>query len=253
MTDYKITETEKAAHHLQALADRPNAMTSYKRGKLSADGMKKLFDDNFDFVSDKHNKLGEALEAEHDDRVMKHDALEEKHDELAAEHDALEAKHNELEKSHEKTAAQVETLIGEPINRIWPIGAVYISFNKQDPAELFGGTWTAIASDKFLMTTKSTSGTNGGSKFHNHAIGEARANAYFDESLSSLMYATGFTTDSGGIFQEYNTNEYAYFGGGLVENFGEGSSRSGIKVEGNTASTNTLPPYITVFMWRRIA
>ena len=250
MADYKITDTEKAAHHLQALADRPNAMTSYKQGKLSADGMKKLFDDNLDFLAEKHNKLGEELEAEHDDRVAKHNELEMKHDELAAEHNALEAKHDELEQSHKKTAAQVETLISESINRIYPIGAVYISFEATSPSDLFGGSWEAIDEGRFLMASKKASGNTGGNKNHLHEMWMAAANMNVDSS-GNLNYRELYAYDKNETFMSYTYNKSVPINTYAYESQGE--EIFGVRVIGTTDHSDHTPPYVTVYMWRRIA
>jgi prefoldin subunit 5 len=53
----RITDQEKQAKLIQNLADRPNAMSSYGRAKMSAEDVKKAFDDQFILVVDKHNVL----------------------------------------------------------------------------------------------------------------------------------------------------------------------------------------------------
>jgi uncharacterized protein YoxC len=53
----RITDQEKQARLIQNLADRPNAMSSYGRAKMSAEDVKKAFDDQFILVVDKHNVL----------------------------------------------------------------------------------------------------------------------------------------------------------------------------------------------------
>lgn len=46
---------------------------------------------------------------------------------------------------------------------IYPVGAIYISYDSTSPATLFGGTWTAI-NGRFLLAQNSTytAGSTGG-------------------------------------------------------------------------------------------
>ena len=55
---------------------------------------------------------------------------------------------------------------GLDLDKIWPIGSVYISVNSTDPSSLFGGKWEQLK-DRFLLGcgTK-TNGTTGGEEFH---------------------------------------------------------------------------------------
>lgn len=58
-----VTEDERGRMHFSGnVSDRPNAMTSYKTAKMSAEQLKQLFDDRFDFLADKHNALIEAID-----------------------------------------------------------------------------------------------------------------------------------------------------------------------------------------------
>ena len=60
--DSYITEEERKALLIQNLADRPNAMSSYGRAKMSAEDLKKAFDDQFILVVDRHNLLHKIVE-----------------------------------------------------------------------------------------------------------------------------------------------------------------------------------------------
>lgn len=60
--DSYITEEERKALLIQNLADRPNAMSSYGRAKMSAEDVKKAFDKQFILVVDRHNLLHKSVE-----------------------------------------------------------------------------------------------------------------------------------------------------------------------------------------------
>lgn len=42
------------------------------------------------------------------------------------------------------------------VDTVFPVGSIYLSRNNTSPAELFGGTWVKIASDRVLMGASST-------------------------------------------------------------------------------------------------
>lgn len=58
----RISEQEVQARLIRNLADRPNAMNSYGRAKMSAEDLKKAFDDQFILVVNRHNLLHESVE-----------------------------------------------------------------------------------------------------------------------------------------------------------------------------------------------
>lgn len=125
---------------------------------------------------------------------------------------------------------------------VYPVGSIYISVNETNPGTLFGGTWEQIK-DRFLLGTTNTPGTTGGSKTHNHGAGNL--GACFDPS-NDYSNACFRTID---LETSYNLKGYwrnTYSSGG-------GSSGVGIPVVGHTSTENNMPPYMEVYMWKRIA
>lgn len=67
----KILQSERERLYIRNVGDRPNAMNSYQKTKMSAQDVKKLFDDQFDFLADKHNVLyDEVIGAEGERQEM---------------------------------------------------------------------------------------------------------------------------------------------------------------------------------------
>ena len=142
------------------------------------------------------------------------------------------------------------------VNLIYPIGALYTSFNNISPAIIFGvGTWAQII-DKFLYCTNS-SGQSGGSKkitvanlpSHNHTFTGTKATGTFvnmhgkdQESWYSGPFShDGEVSGEGGYNSSSDNDNYKvtwnYTPAGSISSTGSG--------------TDYMPPYITVYAWRR--
>ena len=87
----RISDQEKQAKLIQNLADRPNAMNSYGRAKMSAKDVKIAFDDQFILVVGKHNALLEITEdvLEDEDTRKESEVLREKSEETRQEAEGL--------------------------------------------------------------------------------------------------------------------------------------------------------------------
>ena len=140
---------------------------------------------------------------------------------------------------------------------IYPVGAIYISYSSTSPATLFGGTWTQI-SGRFLVASGSasysyvnTSGTSttGTVTFSGTNTGGSPrvqlTNDYMPKHSHGLPYrkcgsitGTDWRTDPGSV------DGYA----GSSQTAGGGSYPSGYG-----APFNQLPPYLVVYMWRRVS
>jgi hypothetical protein len=147
---------------------------------------------------------------------------------------------------------------------VYPIGAIYISTVSTSPATLFGGTWSAIGAGTFLNAAGSgyTAGGTGGSDTHSHATpNHAHTTANMTLSLAQIPYHRHVG--------EYVYNPafsgagyYAYMlSGNRVDNgvvgYTGGGGSHGHGNTGNAApttnSSSSLPPYLSVYMWKRTA
>lgn len=131
---------------------------------------------------------------------------------------------------------------GSIVDRVYPVGSIYMSVNSTSPETLFGGTWQQI-SDTFLLAAGSTytAGSTGGEAEHTLIKAELPA-----ENIN-IRYSTG-------------ASNYINWGGNHM-----GSSLGGISLGAASAYTlktdplgsgnahNNMPPYLTVYMWQRTA
>lgn len=119
-------------------------------------------------------------------------------------------------------------------NLIYPIGSIYLSVNSVNPQTLFGGSWTPLK-DRFLLGAGDTyaSGTVGGEKDHQLTIAEMPSHSHdigFDQ-IWNYGGTTSIATTTGG----------PYGGSGYISK------------TGGSQPHNNMPPYLTVYMWKRTA
>ena len=139
------------------------------------------------------------------------------------------------------------------LQRVYPIGSLYISESTVSPATLFGfGRWEKIE-DRFLigagknMPIKSS----GGSKTHSHGNKNGR-----NGNLAAAIGATNNNTNVIG-YKAANDTDLTAVGNATYVVAGTGTGFTGwnhfTQVVGQTAEDSTLPPYYAVNIWRRVA
>lgn len=124
---------------------------------------------------------------------------------------------------------------GKPLlDWIYPVGAVYLSVYAADPSTLFGGTWERIK-DKFLLSAGDTyaAGSTGG---------EADVSLTAD-NIPNIMSKYVFE----GAENETGTTAIRVCKTVGTENAYTGSFK------GRNLPHNNMPPYLTVYMWKRTA
>lgn len=140
------------------------------------------------------------------------------------------------------------------VNLVYPVGSIYMSTNLVSPETLFGGTWERIQ-DRFLLAAGDTydAGTTGGEATHILTIGEMpghRHSAIFIEDNGQFLFGTSYDAEIGFMANRatlrYNTgptnlddNQEIAFKQFTTNDAGEGKAH------------NNMPPYLTVYMWRR--
>lgn len=125
------------------------------------------------------------------------------------------------------------------VNSIYPVGSIYISTNAASPADLFGGTWEQIEG-KFLLGAdlNYTAGSTGGEAAHTLTVNEMPSHRH---KLSSG-------------WQESGTDDRITYGAvsGDYYDVGYGNIPFMENVGGDGAHNN-MPPYLSVYMWKRTA
>lgn len=117
----------------------------------------------------------------------------------------------------------------------YPVGSVYISTVSTSPAQLFGGSWEQLQ-NRFLLGAGSsyTAGSTGGSSTHTLTIDEMPSHNHW------------------GV---YRPNWYPHGDTGQASGISDGSSNNQLYTdnEGGGKAHNNMPPYLVVYMWKRVS
>ena len=139
------------------------------------------------------------------------------------------------------------------IDMVYPVGAIYMSVNSTNPGNLFGGTWEQIK-DRFLLAAGDTyaAGDSGGSASHSHTLS--------DNGAACIGNSTNVTAFSSGnhYWKDYNSgsNMWAWThnaDSAVTSSTTHYNDGKFVCLTGSTDMTNSMPPYLAVYMWRRIA
>ena len=131
-------------------------------------------------------------------------------------------------------------LNNEWLQMVYPIGAVYISSLPITPSELFGfGTWEQIK-DTFLLCAGDnySAGSTGGESEHVLTIEEMPSHTHTYKRHAFDRY------DSDPVI-----GEDVYGANNKTLSAHEGTT----EVTGGNQPHNNMPPYLTVYAWKRVA
>lgn len=123
------------------------------------------------------------------------------------------------------------------LDKVYPVGSIYMSVNSTNPKTLFGGTWVQIK-DRFLLAAGTTykAGATGGEATHTLTVDEIPNHQHV------LWYPNEGGEQSAAIgYPEAGSKNTWY---------AEASKTGGA---GGGAAHNNMPPYLSVYVWKRTA
>ena len=124
----------------------------------------------------------------------------------------------------------------------YPVGSIYLSVNDTSPAEFFGGTWEQLK-DRFLLATGDTypAGSTGGESTHALSIDELPSHTHtiYDQETSAPGTETCTTDIAARITSRAKKGSNYWW--------------SETRTSGGNKAHNNMPPYLAVYMWKRIA
>lgn len=128
---------------------------------------------------------------------------------------------------------------------MYPVGAIYITTNAESPAKFLPQTTWQLISDRVLIGAGNLydAGSTGGATAHKHGGGTLGAEVTISSNniiINTVQQEDGLVYNP--IAQLTTSSRQSYTGG---QNYIA-------PVIGNTAEVNSLPPYLAVYIWKRI-
>ena len=118
---------------------------------------------------------------------------------------------------------------------VYPVGSIYMSVSATNPSTLFGGTWVQLK-DRFLLGAGDTytNNTTGGEATHTLTVNEIPSHTHK---------------------QRYCTNDFGQEGTSGNWTFARATGQTQMNTfsTGGGEAHNNMPPYLTVYMWKRSA
>lgn len=123
------------------------------------------------------------------------------------------------------------------INEAYPVGSIYLSITDTNPSALFGGRWEQIK-DRFLLGQ--------GDIYHNGDIGgEAEHILTTDEMPKHQHKVNMYDAFEYHYINNDNNDESVRINGAIYNSIST-------EMAGNNEPHNNMPPYLVVYMWKRI-
>ena len=124
------------------------------------------------------------------------------------------------------------------LDKAYPVGSIYMSVNSTNPKTLFGGTWVQLK-DRFLLAAGTTykAGSTGGEATHTLTASEMPSHnhaVYYPNAGAADHSAPGNYPDGPSDSTYYEIGSYTSSAGG-------------------GGAHNNLPPYLSVYVWKRTA
>ena len=93
-----------------------------------------------------------------------------------------------------------DSLVSDLLNRVYPVGSIYMSAVNVSPASFLGGTWQAIEQGRMLMAAGSSwqAGTTGGAAYHALTVQEMPAHDHSAVETAAGGHTHGASTGSAG-------------------------------------------------------
>ena len=91
-------------------------------------------------------------------------------------------------------------LVADLLNKVYPVGSIYMSAVNVSPATFLGGTWQAIEQGRMLMAAGSSwqAGTTGGAAYHALTVQEMPAHDHSATETAAGGHTHGASTGSAG-------------------------------------------------------
>ena len=143
------------------------------------------------------------------------------------------------------------------LDNVYPVGSIYMNVNSTNPGTLFGGTWEQIQG-RFLLGMSSSypAGSQGGEAEHTLTRNEIPNHGHHLGQMGNSSRMLPSDTAANDPNQEAYTTQVTSSGSGY---FKPTVTWGGYLIAGELVDTthdqphNNMPPYLSVYIWKRTA
>ena len=133
------------------------------------------------------------------------------------------------------------------LDNVYPVGSIYMSVNSTNPGTLFGGTWERII-ERFLFGCgeRYPAGRAAGEDLHKLTINEMPSHGHdlvYDSKDSNSGLVVSY---AGSGYRSLSLDSWSWVNSDLRQNI---YARN----EGGDQAHNNMPPYLSVYIWKRTA
>ena len=162
-----------------------------------------------------------------------------------------------------KISDEIINYIRSKINNLnYPVGYIFITTTNTNPNKILGvGTWVAFGTGRTLVgidtsqTEFNSIEKTDGYKYHTHDYRIGLAGNYGQMAIGDTFASQGaykydsntFAGESGSIISDVDL----YMNNAIVDAMKNIKKPRIHYSEGNTSKAMSMPPYITVYMWKR--
>ena len=160
-----------------------------------------------------------------------------------------------------------DVAIPKLLNKIYPVGAVYITYNNVNPGTFLGGTWERFGQGRTLIgegtgddgtdSQTFTANSTGGEYKHYHAVQVGYTIMYgaVTNGIETKAIMVAKLADDSGWAEAVNDTGYGTtkkINKSIESGFKDISSYASARSStGTTSNSSTVQPYITVYFWKR--
>lgn len=141
----------------------------------------------------------------------------------------------------------LETTFAQVFDRVYPVGSIYMTMIDMDPSTLFGGEWTRVAQGRTLVGVDEEDADFAHAEMEGGEKKVALTEAQNGPHTHMQKYGTSAVTGGTDITGNMTTSSVGWRAGQIV-NTGYYTNASG-----DGAPHENMPPYITCYIWQRIA
>lgn len=132
--------------------------------------------------------------------------------------------------------------VDEILGLVYPVGSIYMSINNVSPATLFGGKWVQIKG-RFLLGASDVykANTTGGEEKHTLTNDEMPTHTHYMAAGNAGGDSTWTPDDGSWLVDGVTSDKNTWW------------AQIGMNNAGGSAAHNNMPPYLVVYMWRRLS